>query len=739
MTSAPVVETETPAVSQTADARATRTLRRSLAARLVTVALLATAVLGVFIYFATRSLLTNGTEAQLGNEQASQNRAISNGLDFVGDSLAVIARDVATVDALAALAGGFEQLAVDSTMLGDEQTRALEAHYREVVEPRLADLEPTSEPLAGLLPTAPTGRYVQYHYIVANPFAANDRESLVTADGDVSAYGAAHAAHHPILDRQRRALGFSDLLLLDPSGNIVYSAEKRIDLGRHLDGDALLSEAIASVPRRLATAAVGEAVLIDFARNPAGDGSPTLLGAAAMFDAEGSIGAVVVEIPISALNRLTTAGSAWSELGLGDTGEIYVVGRDLLMRSDSRLWLEDPATYLERLATLEYPPEVGESIARFDTTVLLQQVDTAPVATAFDGARYVGRSRDYLNRPMLAVADRIDNDQVAWVVVAQIGEREAGRPLGDYVRRLALTAAILLPLVALAGVMVAGRFTRPFQPVVAAADRIANGDVDLEMQDLGSNEVSDVARRLQDVARFIRRQEDTLEQERQETSRMLRSAVPARLVDDLRGGHGEVDDIVDVATVVAITVRRLMDAPGLDAEAGAELGARVSRHLEAAAERLGLERVRSSADLHLFHSDLGLPSLEPSRAAEFAREAASVLDQLAEEAGVEALWGIGIDSGTVISGLVASDVLTYGVFGEPTQTAITLALLATPNAILIDRDTAHMLDGEWKLEDVADLTGPRGQDIRAVALSHDLRTPPAGARDEDAGPSAPPS
>ena len=69
-------------------------------------------------------------------------------------------------------------------------------------------------------------------------------------------------------------------------------------------------------------------------------------------------GALAVEIPNELLVDLTTAGQDWQGTGLGETGEVYVVGEDSTMRTDSRLWLEDPDAYLKLVGDAGYSPEV---------------------------------------------------------------------------------------------------------------------------------------------------------------------------------------------------------------------------------------------------------------------------------------------------------------------------------------------------------------------------------------------
>jgi class 3 adenylate cyclase len=279
-----------------------------------------------------------------------------------------------------------------------------------------------------------------------------------------------------------------------------------------------------------------------------------------------------------------------------------------------------------------------------------------------------------------------------------------------------ITAAVLLPLVALIGLLVAGLFIRPFGPVVAAARRIASGDLEAEIPDLGANELGDVARRLGDIARHLREQEDAIAAEEAETTRLLLSALPPRLVERMRERDEEITDLVDSASVVSVIVTGIVDDPSIDTDRAVELASMLSQELEAAAEPLGLERIRSSSDQHVFAAGLDRPTSEVERAAEFAWQVAAVLEAFAEETGLDPSHRIGISSGRVISGLIVSDQLTYGVFGEPPQTSIALSTIAAPGQVLVDRSAARELDEAYEFEQVEGLVDLRGRVVEAEAL-----------------------
>ncbi|MEA2003054.1 MAG: hypothetical protein U9N84_14355, partial [Actinomycetota bacterium] len=351
--------------------KAARSLRRSLAVRLISASLLATLLLGGIVFYETRSLLTTAVETQLGSQQGSQARAISTGLSSIKDTVSVMARDQELVRALSDLAAAFEELDQQSDLLEPEEVESLDKLYRDMVAEAAArtgfDLPPSEE----LVPAGEAGRYLQYHYIVANPFPSGETDQLVMAEGDDSGYGAVHEQHHEVVNWKRSNFGFSDLMLLNTNGDVVYTSMKQTDLGRNLISSLFVGDALGSaIVARLTGVALGETILIDFQRYAPAGGAPTMFAAAAVSSDQGAIGAVVVTVPIEALNGLTTSQERWKDVGLGDTGEAYVVGRDLLMRSDSRLWLEDQDAYLATLNDQDYPPGTASEFTGCCSTVV---------------------------------------------------------------------------------------------------------------------------------------------------------------------------------------------------------------------------------------------------------------------------------------------------------------------------------------------------------------------------------
>jgi HAMP domain-containing protein len=529
-------------------------LRPRLAMVLIGVCLLSVTALGVFSYLTTRAALDDAVEDRLTGLQDTSARRIADGLRTLQGEVASIARSDGVVAALAGFSAAFGELDDGEDTLAPDQVRELEEWYeREVIAvAAAAGLEPP--PVDRLLPRSAAGRYLQYHYLVGDPPA-----------GDPG-YGETYQTYHDRLVGLTASFGYAGLALVSAGGDVVYSTGARADLGTSVRDGPYADTGLADVLLdRLAHARTGDAVFVDFQRYLPAGGAPVMFlaaavrGTATVTGTAAVTGAVVVEVPVAALDSITTADGAWESIGLGRSGEVYVVGPDARLRSDSRRWLEEPERYLAEVVDAGYDPALAAEVARTGSTVFLQPVETEPVAEVADGRSFTGSTTNYLGRATLTSAGPVGVEGLDWTIVADLARAEANRPLADYLGRLLVLAAVLVPVVGLVGWLLASWLARPVRPLLDAATRVAAGDLSTRIGDLGRNEYGDLGRQLDGLTAESRAQRQRLVDEEQQLTGVLLAALPARVADQVRRGDGAMTDVVDTATVVSLTVVGIFD------------------------------------------------------------------------------------------------------------------------------------------------------------------------------------
>jgi len=694
-------------------------LRARLSRTLVGLGLVSVLLLAGVNFLVVRTLIDTNVNDQLVTLRNLRKESIELGIEGVLARVSVMASDPGVVKATEDLGGAYSAMDND---IGPTQLADLVASYDAVVA-RYDEAGVERPPVEELVPDSPAGRYLQYHYVAANPFPIDERDQLTDA-GDGTSYSSAHADYHPFLRSLRDSIDATDLLIVGAaSDDVIYSASKLVDLGTDTSTGPYRDTGLGTSLTQLQQAAITDAVIVD-SRFYLPDSSAPIVHVAATIRADAQvIGAIVVEIPIGALTDIVTADQQWDLLGLGDTGEAYVVGPDLRLRTVPRAWFEDSNRYLRRFTEQGGDQRTVELFEFTGSPVLLQSVDNQAVREAFDGEDFVGVVDNYLGRRTLAATAPLDLPGLDWVVVTEQQTAETNDELGRFLVTIALVLAVLLPILAIVGLYLARMLARPVGPLVDAAGQIAAGDLDAEVPDLGRNELGDLGRQLRTVASQLRDHEQEIAHEEQGIASMLESVLPPTLVTRIRSGEPEIIDQIDTGTVISLTIRGLPVPVGAEQDAVLDLTTRLANELRLLAAEHGVDRIRVGSDRQLFVSGLGEPGPRAEAALAFATAAIRLVDSLGSELGVELSGQIGMTAGQVATGVLGSQQASFGIWGECVGAATTLSAHAAAE-ILVDRSVIDELDAAaegwgagWVVSPFdASSTGAIGFEIEALEV-----------------------
>jgi class 3 adenylate cyclase len=689
---------------------------------MVAAAIISIAAIGIFNLISARDALNGASERELSDIAASNVRALLDRAEATRRAAVVLANDPAVEFALDDMASAFRALP-EATVA--EQQAALEAAYGSELEGAPSSSE--DPPPEALVPTSGRAQHLQYWYIAQNP---NEERALLDKASDGSSYSDRHAVHHPMLRAMATAAGPGDLLLVDPDGIVVYSVDKNIEVGTDLISgphqDGVLAEAILSARDDVGA---GEAGGTDLRFYAPARYAPTSFIVSPVGGEAGLSGYVAVEFSGSDLTYFTTNGLDWKGAGLGDTGEIYLVGGDRTMRSDSRLWLEDPDEYLADAR--EQDPATADEIATRRTTMLTQPVDTEAVDEALVRGSFAGLSSDYLGRETYTVAESIPIQDTLWVIVSSVTTEEAYSSLRNYLWDLLILVLILIPIVVLGAWVTSRRILRPVDVLVSAAQEVGEGSADVVAPDFGKDEFGDVSVRLNDVIDAMQRQEEELHAADEQTTELLLASMPAPLADRMLKGDRSVEHEVRTATVMVgvIDDPQAVDPVEQDALAGRTV--EVAAQFKALAERYGAEKLQSSSKEYVFAVGLASASAEANDAVAFALGARAVVADVAENSGVALTCRIGLAAGDVVEGLVGEQRISFTVWGAPVTLAGDLAGAALPGDVLVDATVAGRLEDRWSLESLDDVANAAGVRLDAWRVTNAIPVAQTAGPGED--------
>jgi methyl-accepting chemotaxis protein len=255
---------------------------------------------------------------------------------------------------------------------------------------------------------------LQYHYIRANRHPLGSKH-LLDASEDQSTYSQVHRRVHPIIRSYLEKFGYYDIFLVDlDSGDIVYSVFKELDYSTSLiDGPYSKTNFGECFRRAKAAGGKDEVVLVDYAQYTPSYEAPASFVASPIYDGNEMIGVALFQMPIARLNDIMG-----ERMGLGRTGQTYLVGPDGLMRSDSPLEDPEKGPVLRSVDASFRHPETGS-------------VETEPVRNALAGQSAADVCTDYKNTRVLSAYCPVDLDDFQWALMAEIDINEAFCPKLD--------------------------------------------------------------------------------------------------------------------------------------------------------------------------------------------------------------------------------------------------------------------------------------------------------------------
>ncbi len=309
--------------------------------------------------------------------------------------------------------------------------------------------------------------HLQEVYISSNPHPTGNKH-LLDAGSDGSFYSKLHGQYHPWVRTFLEQKGYYDIFLFDLEGNLIYSVFKELDYATNINSGEWKESDLGTVFRETLSATdASHTPFTDFTPYAPSNGAPASFIARAVFDENGrKIGVVSFQMPIDVINAVMQ-----SAVGLGETGEVLLVGDDRLMRADSRL---------------------SET-----STILAQSVHSPAVDAVFNGET-TGRA-DYdishLGNEVRTYARGIEFLGVKWSLVAQITEDEVTSSLTTMRNIIALITLTLVALITGAGVYFARQIANPISHTTDAMNRLANGETEMEIENTNrTDEIGEMAR-----------------------------------------------------------------------------------------------------------------------------------------------------------------------------------------------------------------------------------------------------
>ena len=418
-------------------------------------------------------------------------------------SVRALAQNRATLEAMQHLRDGFHRTAHDlpqfrrdMEVLHRQMQTYIEQGFGPEFQRRNAGMVPRLK--TALSTRSADATLLQHIYIAANPFPLGQKERLMALAEPRFGYGDAHARHHPSLERAQKLLGFYDIFLIDTNTDeVIYTVFKELDFGSRLSDGIAANSKLAEAYAKVKNAKSPQDIyLSDFEPYGPSYNDQAAFVAVPLFEGERQIGVLAVQYPIDKINAAMSSGHAWTQIGLGQTGDVLLVGPDELMRSNARAMVDDAqrSAYLEQLEGRLEAPRWALLKAKHSTIGLVRWSSEATRAALTRHERGVAVQEGLLGRPVVVAYAPLELAGQSWAILAHMDLEEANAPqqaldLDLGARTLGIAACVLLA-VGGAMVWVRRRITQPVEQVRATVQAVTAGQWSARCRLAGDDELA---------------------------------------------------------------------------------------------------------------------------------------------------------------------------------------------------------------------------------------------------------
>lgn len=410
---------------------------------------------------------------------------IEDYFQLISDQIQSFSEDPTIIQAMKDFKKGYElapQEVINNSEYLNTVQKDLEKYYKKGFYKRLRpNLEPGEEIIENI-PKNINTQVLQYLYISDNPYNIGEKH-LYSKSNDNSTYSTFHKRYHPFIASYREKFGYYDMFLIDDkTGSVVYSVFKEVDFATSLlDGpfkETNLANAFKAAKDEKEIQTVRWA---DFKSYAPSYNNHAAFAATAIFDKGEKIGVLAFQLPVDRINAIMTNKQLWADVGLGNTGETYIVGEDYTLRNQSRFLIEDRDNYISMIRKMGMSEKVINKIKNFNSSIGIQTVKTEGTKEALAGIKDEKTILDYRGVPVLSSYKPLNIPEMKWVIMSEIDEAEAFTAIQVLRNYMQLAFAILILIIMILSFVISRELTKPIEVLNYDAKELMDGNYDVQI------------------------------------------------------------------------------------------------------------------------------------------------------------------------------------------------------------------------------------------------------------------
>ncbi len=473
--------------------------------------LVVTVVLGWFSYSSAQEALNKQLESKLVSRREAKKTELESYFQTVNDQLLSQAQSNMLVSAASDFSRAFsEQNFVEGGEFESEGTTpftpdaksSLEGYYRNDYAGRYAEKNTGQQIDVDSIVDAlgERAKWFQYYYISDNEEALGEKD-IMLASSLGGSYDQVHETYHLAIQAFLKRFGFYDIFIVNPdTGDVVYSVYKELDYATNLESGPYRNSGLAEAFR--AARDLGEnreVAVVDFKPYMPSYNDNAAFAATPILDNDGvQVGILIYQMALDRINQLMTLNQEWGKQGYGDSAELYLVGDDQNMRSDSRVFVENPTAFKQWGYNGSLGKAATDTVLAKGTTIGAVPVNTEAGKGVVAGRTDVSHYENYMGETVIGAYTPLDVKGLKWGIVAEIYEGEAFGPVDSLGQLIAiyggLTFVVVLVIAIAVGLWFAHSLSRPISRLSERVTEISeNNDLTRVLTESGDEEVIQAA------------------------------------------------------------------------------------------------------------------------------------------------------------------------------------------------------------------------------------------------------
>jgi len=298
-------------------------------------------------------------------------------------------------------------------------------------------------------------------------------------------YNQIYTEANKMLKKYNDVYGFYDVFIICAKhGHVMYTNTKEADFGTNLATGKYNDSNLADLWKKVLKSNKPE--MVDFASYAPSNGDAAMFLGAPIKDTNGQIRAVLaVQISVKEVDQIMT-----EKTGMGESGETYLVGRDKLMRSNSRFEAN---------------------------TILKKQIDTKSVDEIIKDKEGYHIIKDYRDIYVLSQYSHMGFDEdfgtdFDWGIIGEIDKDEVNKPVVKITWIIIILSLVIIAVLFVVTFIFSRSISKPIIKITNLMKNLSKGDLEKKEININSkDEIGLLANMFKIMTKTLREKSGVLE------------------------------------------------------------------------------------------------------------------------------------------------------------------------------------------------------------------------------------